>query len=241
MTAASPGKGSTSSKGREQRDVFRVVDAFGRLREGKPTRGDLSALGIILVAFGIVTLGGALLLEPARRMWLAVAIDVVLIVTGAAIIIYAVRMHERLIVHRWTSGGTCLALDGDDQLAVIKSIELPHGTKDRDVWLGVWVGGRCYPHPLRVHQKGTLSGCHLGLGAECDAGKRFRVVVYSMPPRVAAPIEEYYESASSIGKYPGMAEKEWPGGREVSELFAFSCVRQVSSERAATAQGGTGG
>lgn len=111
MTAANPGKGSTS-KGREQRDVFRVVDAFGRLREGKPTRGDLSALGIILVASGLGTLGGALLLEPARRMWLAVAIGGVLIVAGAAIIIYAVRMHERLIVHRWTRGGTCLALDG---------------------------------------------------------------------------------------------------------------------------------
>lgn len=234
MTAANPGKGSTS-KGREQRDVFRVVDAFGRLREGKPTRGDLSALGIILVAFGIVTLGGALLLEPAGRMWLAVAIDVVLIVSGAAIIIYAVRMHERLIVHRWTSAGTCLALDGDDQLAFIRSIELPHGTRDRDVWLGVWVGGRCYPHPLRVLEGGTLSGCHLGLGEERDAGKRFRVVVYSMPRKVAAPIEKYYESAEKSGEYPGMLAEAWPGGREVSELFAFSCVRQVSSERAATA------
>ena len=233
MTDAKAGKGSTS-EGRGLRAFLAVIiEAFVRLRDGKATTGDLSALGIILAAFGLVTLGGALVLEPPWRMWLAVAIDVVLIVSGSALIIYAVRMHGRLIVHTWTNGGTCLALAGVDQLALIDKIELPHGTKKRDVWLGVWVDERCYPHPVRVLDKGTLAGCHLGLGQVGDAGKRFRVVVYAMHPPAAAPIEEYYSRASSMGRYPGMRARDWP--KEVDELFAFWCVRQVSPERAATA------
>lgn len=225
----SNGSGSTGPGGVPQtgQDPFRLVEAFDRARRGVPSAGDLTALGIILVAFGLAPLGGAAFLGTSLRMWVALATSAVLIVAGEGFVVAAVRMNRKQGGHRWTKDGTQLSLDGHDQRASIDSIELPHGTKYRDVWLGVWVGGRCYPHPVRVLHDGTVCGCHLGLGEDADVGKRFRVVAYAIPREIAAPVEKYYERATRLGDYPGMVKKTWPDHPDVHELFAFSCVRKV--------------
>lgn len=211
-------------------DPIRIIDAFGRMRRGDPRPGDLSALGIVLVALSAAPLAGSIFLGSSARMWVALAVAAVLMFSGACLIIAAVRMNDRSVRHRWTGSGTHFALDGESQCACIESIHLPHGTKDRDVWLGVWVKDRCYPHPLRVLRGGTLSGCHVGLGSDSDAGKRFRVVVYAIEPSAAEAIEDYYERATSSGRYAGIPKRSWPKGQHVDELFAFSCRRQHATE-----------
>jgi len=219
-----------SSEARVSADPIRIIDAFGRMRRGDPRPGDLSALGIVLVALSAAPLAGALFLGSSTRMWVALAVAAVLMASGACLIIAAVRMSDRRVRHRWTGNGTHLALDGESQCACIESIHLPHGTKGRDVWLGVWVKDRCYPHPLRVLRGGTLSGCHVGLGSDSDAGRRFRVVVYAIEPSAAETIEDYYEKATSSGRYVGIPKRSWPKGHGVDELFAFSCRRQHATE-----------
>ena len=222
------------SGGMSAPDPFRLMEWFSRLRSGDPRAGDVSALGILLVVCGLIPLFTAPFLAEGTRMFVTLGIGAVLVVSGAILIIYATRMSQKRARHKWEKNGTRLALDGNNQCACIQSISVPHGTRNRDVWLGVWVKGRCYPHPLKVLRKGTLSGCHVGLGGDKDVGKRFRVSIYSMTREAAAPLEEYYEAADRSGKYIGMPSSDWPKG-ECDELFSFSCVRK-SDDTVAQAQ-----